>query len=1501
MRLSVSRLGLTIGLCVAVGGLTITTISYLLLDRSRTAADQQRFERLVSKANDDIERRLRTYEAVLAGGVGLMQVSDTVTPGTWRRYVETLDLKRVAPGVLGIGTITAVPAAERDAYNARQQSLHGPAYVYRTVGQAPKPNTLSFVIDRIEPLARNAAALGLDVGSERNRLDAVRSALARKAPTITAPIQLVQDNRRTAGFLLLVPRPNSNPQDLVYAPLVGADLLAGLLPKNGAELGFAVYDQELADSRLIYATGPQISASAHSALIKQPSAGRTWVISHWSTPQFAHHSRGGALAVMLIGVALTALLTIGAVVTQRNHRAIAKTARDRKRDLELAASAAGLGQWSFATDHNRVESDENTRSYFGIEKSADSSQLETWLQRIHPDDRDTVVSALNHCTETGAPYHIAFRTLGSDDQVRHVLSAGTRSAAPGEEMRVAGICLDLSARIQQQQALEQQQHINQLFVQHAPAAIAIFDTELRYLAASERWSQDYSLEPARTLIGRNHYEVMPEVSTKQDLIAIHQACLKGESKSRNEDQLVRSDGSEIFITWEIHPWRKHSDEIGGVIMFTQDVTEQVHARQVLEQAQAELQIAQDRLELATRAGGIGIWDWFLTDNRLTWTPKMFELFGVDPNDSSGHIEDFTNAIHDDDLARVSAAVQSAIDDNTDFLQEYRTKAPGTPTVLAAGKVIRDETGTPQRMLGIALDVSEQARVRAALEQARDQHQLSAQRLDLALVSSDVGLWDWNVVTGEVWFSDTWLSMLGYQREDLEPVVDTWAQLVHPDDADLINNELTAHLERRSPTYRTEHRCRCKDGSWRWILDCGRVIDRDIDGSALRAIGTHVDITALKAFQTELETSRTEARQAQRAAEEAAEARSRFLATMSHEIRTPLNGVIGMTEVLTRTDLNTDQIEYVATINQCGEALLSIINDILDYSKIEADGIELENCVFDPHALVDEVITIVADRAHERNLSLCGVVRHTVPKRLRGDPARLRQILLNLLSNALKFTEQGEVILEVDCAEATTDAASLTIKVKDTGIGMDEEARSRVFTPFSQADASTTRRFGGTGLGLSITRRLVELMGGAITIDSEPNNGTTIIVSLLLESEPNAPDPETHARLQGRHILNVDDRVANRQLIGELAVAWGMQITQAEDAIQALRLLRSRTHHFDLVLTDQQMPDLDGLTLIKILNDDPGINAPPVMLLTSESSPKLTEEAEALGVAAVLPKPIRHHRLLDAIISLFGGVTADSDNPFADSQTDGPWFSRALVAEDNAINQRLIGLQLTEFVATTDFVGNGAEAIEAIQNNGYDLIFMDCQMPVMDGLDATSAIRLWELAEHRPRIPIIALTANALPGDRERCLAIGMDGYLAKPLRIEDLRAVLSPLKNRDMEAPTRSIKVTSINPAALDLLRQNTGEDGFRELIAVSVETFTALRAQAANLIEDPTQNAALADLAHSVKGSAAGLGLETLASCADQLCEAARHSDQPRINELWPRWDAQISSDIAALEAAGA
>lgn len=834
-------------------------------------------------------------------------------------------------------------------------------------------------------------------------------------------------------------------------------------------------------------------------------------------------------------------------------------------------------------------------------------------------------------------------------------------------------------------------------------------------------------------------------------------------------------------------------------------------------------------------------------------------------------------------------------------------------VLTTKMPLRDPDGRAVGTFGISRDITTRKRAEEALRQ-------SEERFALAVRGSSDGIWDWDALTGEVYYSPRFKELLGYTDDD--PEFGTFKSRLHPEDRDWVLQMLREHLKRRSD-YDAETRLRTKAGDYRWFRARGQAV-WDSTGWATRMAGSISDITDRKQAEEELV-------QANRAAQAATRAKSEFLANMSHEIRTPLNGIIGMTELALDTDLTGDQREYLGLVKSSADHLLRVINDVLDFSKIEAGKLDLECIDFDLRDTLNDTIVTIAARAHKKGLELADHVALDLPTTLAGDPHRLRQVIVNLVGNAIKFTERGEVILSVKRMseeggrkqelEEIVDSSVhpqpsetvLHFEVRDTGIGIAPEQQAKLFQAFSQADTSTTRKYGGTGLGLAISARLVELMGGRCWLESEVGKGSTFHFTARFSSargtlsQPVIADPD---RVRGLPVLVVDDNATNRVILEEMLSNWGMRPTAVDGGVAALAALkraRDANEPFTLVLLDAMMPEMDGFTLAERIGRDPDLATTTLMMLSSAGQREDSARCRLLGVQSYLTKPVRQSTLLDAIMT---ALTLPGTVPDHDPADRIRWGKckrslRVLLAEDNLVNQKLAVRLLEKRGHQVTVVGTGRAAIAALglansrqsrvenQHNcvstdpmsnqtlatrhsplatPFDVVLMDVQMPEMDGFEATAVIRECEKATGT-HIPIVAMTAHAMKGDYEHCLEAGMDGYVSKPLKPEEFFAVLEgAVPTTDATDPTRPMPHP---PApALDGTKLLHRVSGDVELLAELIGLFLN---ECPNVLGEIRSAVASKDgdrlriASHALKGSVSNFDAAAAFDAAERLEEVGR------------------------------
>ena len=715
-------------------------------------------------------------------------------------------------------------------------------------------------------------------------------------------------------------------------------------------------------------------------------------------------------------------------------------------------------------------------------------------------------------------------------------------------------------------------------------------------------------------------------------------------------------------------------------------------------------------------------------------------------------------------------------------------------------------------------------------------------------------------------------VLGYGPADI--VGTRLTNLLHPSNKKQAIDEFAAAYERPGETVSVHFVVRHRDG--RWITLEGSATNLLNDPSVRGFVLNSRDVTERERVAAELSAARDEALSA-------SVTKSQFLASMSHEIRTPMNAIIGLTELLLDTPLEREQREFAQGAQGAADGLLGIINDILDFSKVEAGKLEIEAVPFDLGDLVEDVAALLGGIANGKGVELLAHRTPEVPTALVGDPTRLRQILLNLSSNAVKFTKHGEVVIRVRLLEDNDSSVRVRFEVSDTGVGIAAADMDRLFDPFSQADASTTRRFGGTGLGLAIVKQFVELMGGEVGVDSTVDVGSTFWFELPLGKQLDVAERAVSVpALAELHALIVDDNATNRLILREQLASWGMASAEAGHAVHALELLRAAAADgtpFDVVVLDLNMPDMDGLELARAIGADPAIVGPHLFMLSS-SGRVARDVAQAAGLSGTLTKPVRHSELFNCLMEGLAmpaeHVMSEPVATVVEPTTSGGCL---LLVEDNTMNQLVATKLLAKLGYDVTVAGNGIKALAAMEHTEFDAVLMDCQMPEMDGYEATREIRRREGTTRHT--PVIAMTAAAMQGDREECLAAGMDDYLTKPIRADALGEMIARWigTGTEPETPTATDSLTPDRPEVAQLDHDRLAmlrdlDDGDGTLIMILVDEFTSEAQRQLNALRDGFAEGdpqAVERAAHSIKGSSANLGATRLSEITGHLEELAR------------------------------
>jgi len=1082
----------------------------------------------------------------------------------------------------------------------------------------------------------------------------------------------------------------------------------------------------------------------------------------------------------------------------------AEALQKRKEELTEAQQMAHLGSWEWDNLKQELHWSDELFRIFGLPPGEAEVTFRVYFSRVHPADRKLVMKTIKHVLAGGEFSEFENRVIRPDGSIRTLqVNCKAIADATGRVIRMCGTTQDITERKRGEKEREVISEVNQS-VNHTSNLDELLKQvhqSLKGVLYAENccvalFNKQSGLFEAPLFVDLEEANPFPVALSKNCIAKVFQSgqpLLMNEAifaglLERGEVELIGRPASSFLAV----PLMTSTETI-GVIVVQHYEKENVYSQRDVEflsavATQLALVIDRKRAEEALIESDRRFRDLFYdapvgyheldVEGRITCVNTTeLSMLGYSPEDMIGHhVWDF---IEDGETARRTFAEKMAGRKPLRNVERaFRRKDGSFMSVQLDDQMLHDPSG---RLIGIRAtlqDIGERKRAQEALTQSEQRFR------DLFENASDV------IYTADFAGNFTSLNqsgerMTGYTHEEALHL--NFSQVVSPETYKVVQQMTALKLQSSDATvYELEFLK--KNGEPLLVEVSSRAIFENGKPVGIQGIGR--DMTQRKQVEAELKLARD-------VAVESVRLKSEFLANMSHEIRTPMNGVIGMTGLLLDTDLDEEQRDCAETIRSSGEALMTIINDILDFSKIEAGRLQFETLDFLLNNTVEDTIELLAERAHHKNIEFASLILSDVPTDLRGDPGRLRQVLTNLIGNALKFTEHGEVVVRVEKESETKDDVVLRFMISDTGIGISESAQKNLFQAFMQADGSTTRKYGGTGLGLAISKQLVELMGGQMGVTSTPGHGSTFwftarfgkqSVSLSVHQTP-------LISLKNLRVLIVDDNATNRKILTHQLGSWGAISQEAESGLQALELLRSAAAEgvaYDLAVLDLMMPEMDGFETARAIKSDPKLAGMHLVMLTSFGARGHGITAREAGVAAYLTKPVRQSQLFDSLVNVIAGAVPTEVGPKSEAasnlltkhslnETKMRATKLILLAEDNIVNQKVAIRQLLKLGYRADAVANGREVIEALSRIPYDLVLMDCQMPEMDGYEATAEIRTSE--PQGKHTPIVAMTANALTGDREKCIAAGMDEYITKPVQSEELARVLNALFF--LEAPKR--------------------------------------------------------------------------------------------------------------------
>lgn len=1511
------------GILVFLSGLLLTAGLTLQLDRKQEQDRQEAYQNFTTQFADTVEERITHYQYGLRGARGAILVAGEqgISRAGFRRYSASRDMKVEFPGARGFGFIRRVPLADEAAFVARARQDDAPGFAIRQL----QPHAGErYVVQYVEPQAGNQQAIGLDIASEANRKAAADAAMRSGQVQLTAPIALAQAMKAPSkSFLMLMPiyrdgmARDSEAQRVAatlgwsYAPIL-MDEVMGAIRINPELTQFTLSD--VSDPRkpvVFYASRAAAGAVIGSRSVTKTILGRTWQIEVRFQPAFlAGLHQNNLYAVGLLGVLASLGFTI-MVFLWSSSRLRQQQLIDAKARMAAIVESAIDGIIGKTLQGVVISWNRGAEEIFGYR--ADEALGKTMAQLVVPDDlayeEEDILARicrgerLDHFTtrrrqKNGQLIDVSVSVSPIIDDSGRIVGASKTVRDISKQVAIERQMKELNAHLEEMVAtrtaeLDRARRVLRTVLDAVPSMIGYWDKQLVNRVANHAYHTWFGVDPD-TLPGMSMVDLLGK-----DLFAANRphidAVLRGDEQTF-ERAILGPDGKERHsLAHYIPDWI--DGEVQGFYVMMHDVTELVEGRQQLAAALRENQVLlqtinEQLLYSVSDPNGVIIEanDQFCLV--LGYTRE--EIIGRDHHlFSSGlHPAAFWQNMWDTVLANKAWHGEICNKGKDGSLLWF-------DTVIAP---CLDSEGQLERFVALRIDVTER---RAADEERKRLNVLLGNVLrsasEVSIIATDQ---DGRITI----FNSGAQSMLGYQEDEMVGRC-TLAMIHLPDEVNARGEELSRQYGQAIEGFRVfvhvpefvapetrEWTYVCKDGSWRRVTLAVTAM-RDEQGVLTGYLGIATDITIRKQFENSLELARQQAEQAN-------VAKSQFLANMSHEIRTPMNAVLGMLQLVRQTPLDTRQQDYVVKAQSAAKSLLALLNDILDFSKIDAGKLELDIHAFSLEDMLRELAVVLSGNQHHKTVELMFEVDPSLPLEVRGDKLRILQILINLGGNALKFTEAGQVVIHLSALRQDAASVTLQVSVTDTGIGITPEQLSRIFNGFTQAESSTTRRFGGSGLGLVICQRLVALMGSELRVDSEPGRGSCFSFELCLEVENKALSISVVAPdISHCHVLVVDDCENSREILVKTIEMRGWSCDAVESGAKALVKIISALkagRPYDVVLVDWRMPEMDGVATAKLIKQQFSDVACPVVIMLSAYGRELLgkiSEQDRVIFRDILTKPITPQQLIATIARARQPAQRDSLPPVFELPQRLAGV-RLLLVEDNALNRQVAGELLTHEGASVVMAEDGLQGVRIAtqQPDAFDIIIMDIQMPVMDGLQATREIRAVPVLA---ALPILAMTANASHADREACLQAGMNDHVGKPIDIDEVvelilklvqgKAVPAAGTERQPAAAPETATAAEVDP--LDRLMRRFGQN-----LNVYRQTLASFSIEACNQLDMLARQREAADVPrmaatfHALKGVAATVGATALAA---QAGEWERQSRTEEAAEFCTRFDTE---QLAAL-----